>query len=220
MLGGAYDAWGSPTSSDDDADRFRYTGREWDAETELYYYRARYYDPATGRFLEQDPIGFDAGDANLYRYVGNGPTNYTDPMGLKWWEWVPGLSTAIHCFSTPGGTKVTDYAGCAPTRKDMQQLDRESRILKCEQCIVAAAAKHASDWTGITTGADLTKGLFGLISSLLGVWAIKAGVKGAVGGTITGGVLCVDAAADFVCVVRGAWQIHDVAKEAQARYCR
>ena len=40
------------------------------------------YDPSIGRWLEMDPLGFEAGDANLYRYVGNGPTNWTDPSGL------------------------------------------------------------------------------------------------------------------------------------------
>jgi RHS repeat-associated protein len=73
---------------------FAFTGRErddelwtWDQAQHRYvggqyYYRARYYDPATGRFLSQDPIGIDAGDPNFYRYVGNGPTNATDPSGL------------------------------------------------------------------------------------------------------------------------------------------
>ena len=61
----------------------RFTGREYDAAAELYYYRNRYYDAVLGRFLSQDPIGFAAGDANLYRYVGNGPTNATDPTGLE-----------------------------------------------------------------------------------------------------------------------------------------
>ena len=62
--------------------RFTYTGRELDAETGLYYYRARYYDAENGRFISEDPIAFEAGDANLYRYVGNNPGNGTDPMGL------------------------------------------------------------------------------------------------------------------------------------------
>jgi RHS repeat-associated protein len=62
---------------------FGYTGREWDKETGLQNNRARPYDPATGRFISQDPIGFGGGDANLYRYVGNGPTNATDPSGLE-----------------------------------------------------------------------------------------------------------------------------------------
>ncbi|MDX9715704.1 MAG: RHS repeat-associated core domain-containing protein [Dissulfurispiraceae bacterium] len=51
-------------------------------ETGLYYYRARYYDANTGRFISKDPIGFSAGDVNLYRYVGNNPVNWTDPEGL------------------------------------------------------------------------------------------------------------------------------------------
>ena len=62
---------------------FGYTGRDWDADASLQYNRARWYDPATGRWLSQDPIGFKAGDANLYRYVGNGATTKTDPSGLK-----------------------------------------------------------------------------------------------------------------------------------------
>jgi RHS repeat-associated protein len=63
-------------------DRFAFTGREYDEETGLYYYRARYYDPTLGRFISQDPIGFGGEDPNLYRYVGNNPVNATDPSGL------------------------------------------------------------------------------------------------------------------------------------------
>jgi RHS repeat-associated protein len=62
-------------------DRFKFTGQAYEATTGLYYYRARYYDPALGRFINQDPIGFDGGDTNLYRYVGNDPVNKTDPTG-------------------------------------------------------------------------------------------------------------------------------------------
>jgi uncharacterized protein RhaS with RHS repeats len=40
------------------------------------------YDPTIGRFLSEDPSGFDGGDPNLYRYVGNDPVNHTDPNGL------------------------------------------------------------------------------------------------------------------------------------------
>ncbi|WP_017327099.1 RHS repeat-associated core domain-containing protein [Synechococcus sp. PCC 7336] len=61
--------------------RFAYTGREFDGETGLYYYRARYYDPSAGQFISQDPLSFGAGDANLYRYVFNSPLAFTDPSG-------------------------------------------------------------------------------------------------------------------------------------------
>jgi len=50
------------------------------------------YDPGIGRWLQQDPIGFRAGDANLYRYVGNKPTNMTDPSGLAGW------GRNAHCY--------------------------------------------------------------------------------------------------------------------------
>lgn len=61
---------------------YGYTGREYDPETGLQYNRARYYDPKLGRFISQDPMSFGAGDANLYRYVGNHGTHSTDPSGL------------------------------------------------------------------------------------------------------------------------------------------
>jgi RHS repeat-associated protein len=61
---------------------FYYTGQERDATTGLQQHGARWYNPTTGRFLSEDPIGFDAGDPNLYRYTGNGVTYRTDPTGL------------------------------------------------------------------------------------------------------------------------------------------
>ena len=78
----AYDAYGvtSKTSSAVTGNPFAYTGREYD-DDDLYYYRARYYDPHTQRFISQDPIEFAAGDYNFYRYVFNDPVNLTDPSG-------------------------------------------------------------------------------------------------------------------------------------------
>ncbi len=64
-------------------DRFKYSGMELDAATGEYYDRARYYDAATGRFLDEDPSGFAGGDPDLYRFVGNSSTNSSDPSGLR-----------------------------------------------------------------------------------------------------------------------------------------
>ena len=61
--------------------RHDFTGRERDAQTGLIYYRARWYDPAQGRFLSEDPAGF-AGGLNKYAYVSNNPVSKTDPLGL------------------------------------------------------------------------------------------------------------------------------------------
>ena len=58
-----------------------FTGRRFDTETALYYYRARYYSPKIGRFLQADPIGYE--DAvNLYIYVRSSPLKWIDPHGL------------------------------------------------------------------------------------------------------------------------------------------
>jgi RHS repeat-associated protein len=58
----AYDSFGNLTASTGSiTNSFRYTGREFDSETNLYYYRARYYDQSSGRFTAEDPAGFDGG---------------------------------------------------------------------------------------------------------------------------------------------------------------
>ena len=61
--------------------RFGFTGREWEADVNLYLYRARWYDPHSGTFLSEDPLGYGAGDTNLSRYDFNNPTHLTDPSG-------------------------------------------------------------------------------------------------------------------------------------------
>ncbi|MGD9158472.1 MAG: RHS repeat-associated core domain-containing protein, partial [Desulfobacteraceae bacterium] len=63
----------------------RLAGQYEDAETGLHYNYSRYYDPVLGRFLRTDPVGFGAGDANLYGYLWNNPLNSIDPFGL--WNW-------------------------------------------------------------------------------------------------------------------------------------
>jgi RHS repeat-associated protein len=61
---------------------FGFTGRQFDQATGLQNNLNRWYDPQAGRWLSQDPMGFAAGDANLYNYVSNQPTTYADPRGL------------------------------------------------------------------------------------------------------------------------------------------
>jgi len=80
----SYDSFGTPTLSDPDfIQPYTYTGREWDDETGLYFYRARYYNPSAGRFISKDPIGFNGGDVTLYGCVQNNPVNLIDPLGLR-----------------------------------------------------------------------------------------------------------------------------------------
>jgi len=79
----SYDEFGQlKAGSSATGEPFRFVGRRLDAETGLYYYRARYYSSQLGRFLSTDPMGYKD-DLNLYTYVGNDALNSTDPTGRE-----------------------------------------------------------------------------------------------------------------------------------------
>jgi len=61
----------------------------------LYYMRARYYDAGTGRFISEDPLGFDGGTVNLYEYAGDNPVLFVDPNGLFAKKLIIGIAKKI-----------------------------------------------------------------------------------------------------------------------------
>ena len=76
-----YDAFGRTRQTNSGSvNFFQYTGREAEAD-DLYYYRARFYEPGVGRFISSDPIGL-LGGINTYAYVGGNPVSWRDPLGL------------------------------------------------------------------------------------------------------------------------------------------
>jgi RHS repeat-associated protein len=94
--------------------RFAFTGRERDETTQLIYYRARWYDPSTGKFVTEDPVGFGAG-MNFYTYVRNNPIGLNDPTGRSWYDfqyygnWGGGGWT---------GGQTTSYEDLTPEQKN------------------------------------------------------------------------------------------------------
>ena len=79
-----YDVFGAIRSETGTSDNTRkFTGKEFDADSNLYYYGARYYDPYIGRFTQRDPIG---DGVNWYAYVANNPLRFIDPTGLGLWD--------------------------------------------------------------------------------------------------------------------------------------
>jgi RHS repeat-associated protein len=100
-----YDSFGKLTASTGSlVNPFQYTARESDTETGLYYYRAKYYDSQTGRFLTEDPTRFKGG-INYYVYALNNVTNLIDPLGLEGHTWGP-----ITWYTDQGGMSATQIA--------------------------------------------------------------------------------------------------------------
>lgn len=111
-----YDSFGNLTASTGTTTNFfRYTAREIDTEIGLYYYRARYYDEETGRFLSEDPGGFVTG-IDFYTYAGNNSVNLIDPLGLQGGgPWHPPVG--VH-------TKCTEADDCTAIKGKMYLLER------------------------------------------------------------------------------------------------
>ena len=77
-----YNALNTQLSASNYGIRHLFTGQQWYSELGLYDLRNRFYSPDIGRFLQADPIGFYGDATNLYRYCGNNPLVYVDPLGL------------------------------------------------------------------------------------------------------------------------------------------
>ena len=91
-----------------------FAGMELDSVTGMNLAVYRVQDPGTGRWTSQDPLGLGAGDADLYRYVGNGPINAADPLGLTWtsnWnylmDWFRGSGDRVRKYG-PGTTETKE----------------------------------------------------------------------------------------------------------------
>jgi len=125
----AYDPFGDLLTSATNLGNWRFTGQEWDNQTDLYHFPARYYEPEWGRFLTTDPWTgmpddkrnlvmqqnhalnkMDPQILNLYQYVANNPVNYVDPSGLffKKRECESFSQCYDRCVNTPEMTTTSD----------------------------------------------------------------------------------------------------------------
>jgi RHS repeat-associated protein len=150
----AYDAYGgltilssslSPLTTSAENNRYTYTGREFDEALDLYHYRARVYDSATGRFCSRDPIGYVDGN-NLYQLTAGNSTTFVDPHGLcgqkcgvKHYQMVQAVRPGL--FNV-GGTLVHYLAGYYTTI-DFENTDPYS----CSCCAFRQDFMyHRSEW--------------------------------------------------------------------------
>ena len=93
----AYSAFGEnqPTTTNNTVFNLRYPGQYYDAESKLHYNINRYYDPATGRYTQSDPIGLSGG-INTYTYVGGNTVRWSDRTGLEKWDF-DGIGDTSFC---------------------------------------------------------------------------------------------------------------------------
>ncbi|MCY7338150.1 MAG: RHS repeat-associated core domain-containing protein, partial [Chamaesiphon sp.] len=176
-----FDSFGRVLSETNPSVKFRYgyTGREQDKETGLDYYRARYYDAANGRFISVDPAGFGAGDTNLYRYVGNSSTMYTDPTGefafLVPLAWAAGAAVSAGLTAAAFGGVYGFARGAA----ESIDSDRRNGILSGD----SIGSAYINGLIGGVQGAGIGFGV-GFGATSLGLGAVALGVPGAVVGGI------------------------------------
>ena len=95
-------------SDGDKTTNYKYTGKEEDSSTGLYFYGARYYDSEIGRFIQPDtivPSPYNPQDLNRYSYCNNNPINYIDPTGHSWfskfWKSIVGVVAAVVSIAIP-----------------------------------------------------------------------------------------------------------------------
>jgi len=139
--------WTSRSTSSYDNTRL-YTGREYDVETSLYYNRRRYYEPPLGRFINRDPIGYSAGDANLYRYVSNRPLNALDPLGYA--EAPPQQVPQMPAARIPG-----DWPDPAPGT--IQFVPHDQEVLMPSRAPSAASARAIYDANNRLVGLSISE---------------------------------------------------------------
>ena len=139
-----YDIWGNPTLTiETAANAIRYAGEFMDSETGMYYLRARYYDPYTGRFVSEDSYwGEDENplSLNLYTYCSNDPVNFTDPTGH--------LQKGDEKLTMEAQAQIVDLTNkyfSATTQKDKDKIHELAQAIRNNPTNVATEADAKSN---------------------------------------------------------------------------
>jgi RHS repeat-associated protein len=108
---------------------YLHQGGRYDPATGLYNFRERDYSPTLVRWLQNDPVGFAAGDRNLYRAVGDRPTNATDPSGLESGAYVASYTTQTK--PSPRPSAVTGPTSWSYYHTGVFDPDEKAMLCRC-----------------------------------------------------------------------------------------
>ena len=112
-----------------------------------------HYDPQSGRFLSQDPLGLAAGDTNLYRYVFNNPLKYTDPMGMEVNGHIYTPSDFNAALNTPAGKSAINSGFIGP---DLRFVYTESGVIDMRHAQAAFENTRSLINSGVPAGKEFT----------------------------------------------------------------
>lgn len=176
-----YDVFGAiRSSSGTGSTEYRFTGQQDDAISGYTYLRARYYDPATGRFISKDPVrGLTTEVRTLhpYAYAANSPAVLTDLTGEFWPfdDWQQWVEVLLNSVAAPV---------YAPAEEGQPQ-DLQSMVEEVEKCGTGSAlpgietGTEVLSWAGIATGGGgLLRVVKGLSKADLAVIAGKTALRG------------------------------------------
>jgi RHS repeat-associated protein len=182
--------------SSSETPNFFYTGKRLDKETGLYYYGARYYDPALGKFITPDTIvqaPFDPQSLNRYSYCRNNPINLIDPTGHSWKEWkgkvigaIVGIVVLVVTYNPQLAMMAYSFVSTA--------IDAHTAGYSTGRAIGMAAASAAASYIGGRIGASFGEALGGGAGTSGGMfWGSVFGgmgsgaAGGAAGAAVAGG---------------------------------
>lgn len=148
-----FNASGTPISESTVGNPYGYTGRRWDNETGLWYYRNRMYDPRLGRFLQRDPLGYVDG-MNMYAYVVNNPRNFVDPMGLASRCPSCGVIHGINISLDSSSNGLDNQIGHSINNAISELSNGTIGLRHCSQCSNGSNSSNSQGSSGLGSGSD------------------------------------------------------------------
>ena len=177
-----YDSYGRRLAvTESVAQPYGWKGREWLPGAELLYNRARFYDPAMGRFISEDPLWYDGGQTNFFNFAANNPKNWNDPTGYS-----AASETGIVTAGVAGSLIAGEVAGTGATAVETAEVVATSgSALQKVGAEIACKFFEIADVFALLTDPQLGK-IVKIESEICGAVELHHAVPKYLGGALTG----------------------------------